>query len=94
MPHTTADVSLPMAKDLVNCMLGEKAAKKLVMIPLSNNTVAHRIDSMSSNIICQLVSRIKYSEFYSLQIDESTDIAYLAMFVSYLRAQFTRNFVF
>lgn len=47
-------------------MLREKAEKKLDMIPLSNNTVNGRIDSMLTNILCQLASRAKESAFHSL----------------------------
>jgi len=44
LPHTIAeDVCLPAAKEMVECMIGEREAKKLDMIPVSNNTVApHR----------------------------------------------------
>ncbi len=67
MPHTIGDnLCLPIAKDIVNCMLGEKAAKMLDKIPLANNTVARRIDSISADILSQLTSRIKNSEFFSL----------------------------
>jgi len=44
-PNTIGEnLCLPVAKDLVNCMLGEKAAKMLDKIPLSDNTVARRIN--------------------------------------------------
>ncbi|KAL1255644.1 hypothetical protein QQF64_013705 [Cirrhinus molitorella] len=79
MPHTIGEnLCLPVAKDMVNCMLGEKAAKTLDKIPLSDNTVARRIDSISADILSQLISRIKNSEFFSLQVDESTDVANLS----------------
>lgn len=81
---TAEDVYLLVAKDLVNCMFGEKAAKQLDMIPLSNNTVACCIGSMSSNILCKLVSRVKESEFCSLQIEELTDIANMANLLVYV----------
>ena len=76
VPHTIAeDVCLPAAKERVECMIGEKEAKKLDMIPVSNNTVSRRIDAMSEDILATLVSRVKKSEFYSLQVDESIDVA-------------------
>ena len=56
-------------------MIGEKEAKRLDMIHVSNNSVSRRIDAMSEDILATLVSRVKKSEFYSLQVDESTDVA-------------------
>uniref|UniRef100_A0A9J8C488 Uncharacterized protein n=1 Tax=Cyprinus carpio carpio TaxID=630221 RepID=A0A9J8C488_CYPCA len=89
MPHTIGEnLCLPVAKDMVNCMLGEKAAKTLDKIPLSDNTVSRRIDSISTDIFNQLISRIKNSEFFSLQIDESTDVANLANLLVYVRYLF------
>ncbi|KAL1281206.1 hypothetical protein QQF64_000009 [Cirrhinus molitorella] len=89
MPHTIGEnLCLPVAKDMVNCMLGEKAAKTLDKIPLSDNTVARRIDSISADILSQLISRIKNSEFFSLQVDESTDVANLSNLLVYVRYLF------
>ncbi|XP_056092494.1 zinc finger BED domain-containing protein 5-like [Rhinichthys klamathensis goyatoka] len=89
LPHTIAeDVCLPAAKEMVECMIGEKEAKKLDMIPVSNNTVSRRIDAMAEDILATLVSRVKKSEFYSLQVDESTDVANLANLLLYVRYHF------
>ncbi|KAL1270838.1 hypothetical protein QQF64_029854 [Cirrhinus molitorella] len=89
MPHTIGEnLCLPVAKDIVNCMLGEKPAKTLDKIPLSDNTVARRIDSISADILSQLISRIKNSEFFSLQVDESTDVANLSNLLVYVRYLF------
>ncbi|XP_062417978.1 zinc finger BED domain-containing protein 5-like [Pungitius pungitius] len=73
---------------MVQCMIGEKEAKKLDMIPVSNNTVSRRIDAMSEDILAVLLSRVKKSEFYSLQVDESTDVANLANLLLYVRYLF------
>ena len=52
LPHTLVeDVCLLVAKDMVECMIGKKEAKILDMIPVSNNTVSRRIDTMSENIL-------------------------------------------
>lgn len=89
LPHTMAeDVCLPAAKEMVACMIGEKEAKKLDMIPVSNNTVSRRIDAMSEDILAVILSRVKKSEFYSLQVDESTDVANLANLLLYVRYLF------
>lgn len=55
-------------------MLGDKATKDLNLISLSNDTVKNRIEDMVSNIKEQLVSRVVNSQYYSLQLDESTDV--------------------
>ncbi|KAK9708560.1 protein of unknown function (DUF4371) [Popillia japonica] len=64
-----------------------QASKKIQDIPLSNNTVKARIDTMSNDIEDQLVCEIKKSPYFSLQCDESTDVAQccqLLVFVRYL----------
>lgn len=76
---------------MVECMIGEKEAKKLDMIPVSNNTVSRRIDAMSEDILATLISRVKKSEFYSLQVDESTDVANLANLLLYIRYLFLKE---
>ena len=49
LPHTIAEhVCLPAAKEVVKSLIGEKEAKKLDMIPVSNNTVSRHIDAMSA----------------------------------------------
>ena len=95
IPHTIGEnLCLPVAKHMVNCVLGEKTAKTLDKIPLSDNTVAHCIDSISTDILSQLISRIKNCEFFSLQVDESTYIANLSNLLVYvciyLRTQFMK----
>uniref|UniRef100_A0A3B4U0T5 HAT C-terminal dimerisation domain-containing protein n=1 Tax=Seriola dumerili TaxID=41447 RepID=A0A3B4U0T5_SERDU len=86
-PFTIAEeLVLPAAVDMCREMIGEAAAKKLLTIPLSNDTVSHRIADMTSDIQQQLLERIKSSTFFSLQMDESTDVtnaALLLVFVHY-----------
>ena len=53
-------------------------------VSLSHQTVARRVDDMAANIEDTLVQRLSGCEFYSLALDESTDIsdtAQLAIFV-------------
>ncbi|CAL9700336.1 unnamed protein product [Knipowitschia caucasica] len=85
-PHTIGeDLILPAAKEMVNMVIGENAANKLNVISLSDNTVKRRIDDMAENVLNQLVTRIKESRFYAIQIDESTDIAALANLLAFVR---------
>ena len=56
-PHTIGeDFFLPAAKEMVEVMIGEKAAKKLNLISLSDNTVKRRIDDMATDVLKQLTA--------------------------------------
>jgi len=61
-------------------MLDEKLAKEISKIPLSNYTVANRINDLAADIQNELVIRLKSCKF-ALQMDESTDVAGLAIFI-------------
>lgn len=92
-PHTIGETLVkPCLITAVESVLGTEASKKIKEIPLSNNTVKARIDTMSSDIEDQLVCEIKKSPYFSLQCDETTDIAQcsqLLVFVRYLGDQNT-----
>ncbi|XP_064420082.1 zinc finger BED domain-containing protein 5-like [Latimeria chalumnae] len=85
-PHTIAEeLLLPAAADIVSTMLGEKAQKLIQLVPLSNNTVSRRIDDMANDVLTQLVNRVISSQYFALQLDESTDVAGLAHLLVYVR---------
>lgn len=85
-PHTVAEeLILPAAMDMVREVLDQSAADKLITIPLSNDTIARRIEDMSGNIKQQTTARIQASPYYALQMDESTDIANHAILLVYVR---------
>ncbi|XP_078503770.1 zinc finger BED domain-containing protein 5-like [Lissotriton helveticus] len=93
-PHTIAEeLIVPAAKAMVTAMVGEKAAKDLHLEPLSNNTVKKRIDNISDNIKEQLIERICKSLHYSLQVDETTDIANKSHLLCYVRYDFEGNII-
>ncbi|XP_061589540.1 SCAN domain-containing protein 3-like [Cololabis saira] len=79
------ELVLPAAVDMCREMIGEAAAKKLLTIPLSNDTVSHRIVDMASDIQQQLIERVKSSPFFSLQLDESTDVTNAALLLVFVR---------
>ncbi|KAI6651159.1 zinc finger BED domain-containing protein 5-like [Oopsacas minuta] len=54
-PHTIAEnLILPSCKDIVHCILGDSAEKKLASLPLSNDTIKRRITDMADDIEQQL----------------------------------------
>ena len=57
--------------DVCQEMLGEAAAKKVSLVPLSNDTIARRIHDLAEDMEDQLITQIKSSKLYSLQLDES-----------------------
>jgi len=71
------------------CMLDdEEAGEKIDMVPLSNNTVARRIQDLADDIQNELISRLHLCDAYSLQLDESTDVAGLAVLLVFVRYNF------
>ena len=65
---------MPCMVEACQIMFGYKFARKIKTIPLSNDTVARRINMMSEDVEQQLIRKIKKSKIYALQFDESTDI--------------------
>lgn len=84
--HTIAEeLILPSAIILCKRMLGDAAAKVIGTVPLSNNTVHRRITDMANNIEETLLVRLRMSDMYALQLDESTDISKKAMLLVFTR---------
>jgi hypothetical protein len=63
---------------MATCVLGEQSKNKLQLVQLSNHTAKRRIQDLSADTEIQLVSRLKPSFAFSLQLDESTDVSGLA----------------
>lgn len=49
--------------------------KKINEVLLSNTTVKRRIDEISENGKVAVITALKQSVYFSLQLDESTDVA-------------------
>ncbi|XP_039178217.1 SCAN domain-containing protein 3-like [Crotalus tigris] len=87
-PYTIGeDLLLPAAKDLVRTMIGDEFVMKLSAISLSNDTVRRRIDDMSADILDQVIQEIKSAPLpiFSIQLDESTDVANCSQLLVYVR---------
>lgn len=84
--HTIGeDLILPATKDIVKELLGEEAAKKIDAVQLSDNTVSRRIGDMAEDVSAQLLDQVRASEYFALQLDESTDVANAAELLVYIR---------
>jgi hypothetical protein len=83
--HTVAESLIgPCAKDTTKCMLGEKAAKKIDLVPLSNNTVSRRINDLANDVESELL-KIITSNYFAIQLDEQTLQYCLSMLYIFLR---------
>jgi hypothetical protein len=84
-PHTIEeDLVLPADTDMAGTILGEKAQKTIQTMSSSNNTVSRHISDMAGDVLKQLLLHIQASEFYALQLDESTDVVGLAQLLVYV----------
>ena len=72
---TAEELILPAAKAIASRMHGDKVSKSFDFIPLSNITVKRRAEDMFENVKNQLVKKVIKSPYYSLQLDESTDVS-------------------
>ncbi|XP_060758376.1 zinc finger BED domain-containing protein 5-like [Neoarius graeffei] len=66
-------------------MIDKKAAETFKKVPLSNNTMAHRIDDMALDIVGQVVGKIKQAGQFALQLDEMTDVSGEAQLLAFIR---------
>jgi len=80
-PHSIGEsLVLPAAIKIVTAMQGEAYANDLKSIPLSDNTVSRRISNISDDILKQLLNRLR-SNYFAMQLDESTDISNFSQLV-------------
>ena len=94
-PHTIAEeLLLPATKDIARVMLGAEYVNKLNAISLSNNTVSRRIDDMSADIMEPVIQEMKSAPLgiFSIQLDESTDVANCSRLLVYVRYIYEGNF--
>ena len=81
-PHTVAEtLILPACKAIVNEMHGPDVAK----VPLSDNTIARRIDDRSADMESIVLEKMRISGKCALQLDESTDISGYAQLLANVR---------
>uniref|UniRef100_K7FH88 BED-type domain-containing protein n=1 Tax=Pelodiscus sinensis TaxID=13735 RepID=K7FH88_PELSI len=89
--HTIGESLIkPCAKDIVMCMLDQESSKKVEAVPLSNNTVTRRIHDLAADIEKELIFQLHFCD-YALQLDESTDVAGLAVLLVFVRYDFNSS---
>jgi len=84
--HTVGEeLIIHAAKIISNALFDEKCTKKINEILLSNTTVKRRIDEMSENVKIAIITVLKQSEYFSLQLNENTDVAGQANLLAFIR---------
>ena len=76
---------LPAVRDIVQELFGKDAVNQVDVVPLSNNTVSRRIDDMDEDVTVQFLEQVKNSEYFALQLDETTDVANKAQLLVYIK---------
>ena len=75
---------------MVKLILGETSTKKIQQVSLSNGTIKRRISLMAADVKQQVIAEIKLLPMFSIQVDESTDVAscsQLLVFVRYMHME-------
>jgi len=85
------ELIFPATKIVSHALFDEKCTKKIYEIPLSNTTVKRRIDEMSENVKIAIIFVLKQSEYFSLQLDESTDVTGQANLLAFVRFELNGN---
>ena len=78
-------------------MFRSEYEKEIKNIPLSNDAISRRICDMSADTEGTVVSNLKESKIFAMQVDESTDIsgeAQLLAFFSYVNRKKDSRTVF
>ena len=76
---------IPCCIDIVKKLFGKVAAEEVKKIHLSNNTVRRRIIDISADIEKSVMSSLRRTKLFTLQVDESTDISGKAQLLAYIR---------
>ena len=66
---------LPAAVKMSEIVHGKKYGDEIRKIPLSNDTVARRIAEDSDDQLQQLITRLKKSQKFAIQLDKTTDVS-------------------
>ncbi|GBN22899.1 Zinc finger BED domain-containing protein 5 [Araneus ventricosus] len=86
--NSLVSYQLSATKIISNALFDEKCTDKINEFPLSNTTAKRRIDEMSESVKEAVMIVLKQSEYFSLQHDESTDVAGQANLLTFGRFKF------
>ena len=85
-PHTIGEELIkPCLLETARLVLNEGSYNKIKEISISNNTVQRRIQEMAIDIKEQVIEKIHSSPFFSIQLDESTDVAQCSQLMVFAR---------
>ena len=71
---------------MAQTLLGRNEAKRIDLVPMSDDTANNRIADLANDILSQLIAQIQDSPCrISLQFDETTDIKSISQLVAYMR---------
>lgn len=88
-PHVIGEkIILPSLKIAASRLFEKKQQSQVSQLALSNNTVKRRIVDIADDIEKTVVSHLKSCHYFSLQIDESTDISDNANLICFVRYDF------
>jgi hypothetical protein len=65
-------------------VLGGNHLKVITKVPLSYSAVSRRIEFTGCDIECELIKQFKSSQGFSVQVDESSDIAGLSALLAFV----------
>jgi len=85
-PFTDGEELIKPTLEIVARFLDDKKIEKqLLQISLSNNTITRRIEHLSENITEQIRNYAANCKFFSLALDESTDVTDTAQLCIFIR---------
>lgn len=81
-PYSVGETLLKSSiQDVCLEVLGETAAAK---VSLSNHIITRQTADLANNMEIQLVDQVKLAKYYSLQLDESSDLGNMAILMVYV----------
>ncbi|XP_067933284.1 protein FAM200C-like [Watersipora subatra] len=85
-PHTIGETLVkPCLLECTKIILRDTVAQKIADLFLSNSTVKSWINDLSADIKRQVIEKIKSSPMFTIQLDESTDVASISQLMVFAR---------
>ncbi len=81
----------PILNETITCFFDDQNRECINQIPLSNNTISRRVIDIAKSIENELILRLHSCKYYSIQMDESTDVSGLAILLVFVRYDFNNS---